>query len=722
MKAAAAAPFFRALARCWLVVLVYAGLMYFFTAIEQGREGLRAAADETPAVLILVMSMIALMATAALARLRVSHLPTDTPGELFAFAAVPPLVTVAAAFSLALAVGAAGSQPLQGDRGVGILGGMFIVVGGFAIAAERLMQEISESRAHWRDRLARTQVALCTIGAASLGALLGWPAWAVFLLAWAGVLVGAVLAVRSERSGIAAVRIPLAHTVGFGGVYAFLGLVAAWNHAADPVVAIGTVSGPFLALMLVLAGWLGLAFAIELLMVATRAVPLSWLRRSLQWGLAALGVVLAGLFLTGPYNEASVTTLAADGGAPGVPVPSRRSLEQHAQAWIEHRRADIEAAPGAYPVIVVAAEGGGMRAAYWAATVLTGLHDRVPGFSDHVFAVSGVSGGSVGASVYAALVHHQRAGGAPCGQGPGMLGCAASVLSADLLSAPLVGALVGDVLRSTLRSTHWPDRARVLDGVLAAGWQKAVGTPLFSQGFVELWSDQALAPLVPLLTPNATSAVTGRRVVLLPMPAASAPGADADWLFDAVQSLPLASATLVSARFPLVSPTALLAAGPDRPPLRLVDGGYADNSGAATASDMMRTLLNAARHAGLQDKLRPVALVLRNSPDPSTEAAAGGLRSQLAGTLLEPAATLDSVRAQLALRYVGELETFILARQGVVLDGLRLQSGAEPFALGWMLSQRTRQEIDTRRLPLQQTVEPVLCQLLGVPDCPRARQ
>ena len=47
---------------------------------------------------------------------------------------------------------------------------------------------------------------------------------------------------------------------------------------------------------------------------------------------------------------------------------------------------------------------GGLRAAYWTATVLGELHDRIDHFDQHLFAVSGVSGGSVGASVYRALI------------------------------------------------------------------------------------------------------------------------------------------------------------------------------------------------------------------------------------------------------------------------------------------------------------------------------
>ncbi|MFX7866411.1 hypothetical protein ABTK37_20655, partial [Acinetobacter baumannii] len=56
-----------------------------------------------------------------------------------------------------------------------------------------------------------------------------------------------------------------------------------------------------------------------------------------------------------------------------------------------------------FPLYVVAAEGGGIYAATHAASFLAEIQDMCPGFSHHLFAISGVSGGSVGAAVFNAL-------------------------------------------------------------------------------------------------------------------------------------------------------------------------------------------------------------------------------------------------------------------------------------------------------------------------------
>src|SRR5262249_15037841 len=62
-------------------------------------------------------------------------------------------------------------------------------------------------------------------------------------------------------------------------------------------------------------------------------------------------------------------------------------------------------AAGTSPMFIVAAEGGGMRANVMTAMVLDELRARYDGFTDHLFAIVGVSGGSLGAASFATAVH-----------------------------------------------------------------------------------------------------------------------------------------------------------------------------------------------------------------------------------------------------------------------------------------------------------------------------
>jgi len=75
--------------------------------------------------------------------------------------------------------------------------------------------------------------------------------------------------------------------------------------------------------------------------------------------------------------------------------------------WLEHRRPAIQEYKKkgrAYPVFFVSAQGGGVYAAYHPALSLARLTDYCPEFAHHLFGVSAISGGSLGAAVYTELM------------------------------------------------------------------------------------------------------------------------------------------------------------------------------------------------------------------------------------------------------------------------------------------------------------------------------
>ena len=90
-----------------------------------------------------------------------------------------------------------------------------------------------------------------------------------------------------------------------------------------------------------------------------------------------------------------------------TPAPQRPApppMEETFKQWLD-LRSDAPAYAGKpYPVVLISAEGGGIYAAYHAAMALAELQDTQPAFSQHVFAISGVSGGSVGAALFASLI------------------------------------------------------------------------------------------------------------------------------------------------------------------------------------------------------------------------------------------------------------------------------------------------------------------------------
>src|SRR5262249_21123726 len=178
-------------------------------------------------------------------------------------------------------------------------------------------------------------------------------------------------------------------------------------------------------------------------------------------------------------------------------------------------------------------------------------------------------------------------------------------LTADFL-APLVAAtLFSDFSQ---RFIPWPiaslDRARSLEYTLestGAALMKS-GTPAetvsanngFERSFLDLWDANGSSPALLI---NTTDAGSGRRFVIAPFrfnttsrlgPAVSYQFWDEN-LPDGEQArdLRLSTAAFVSARFPWVTPAATTVDSRfDPKTLKLVDGGYVDNSGVESALDL----------------------------------------------------------------------------------------------------------------------------------------
>lgn len=256
--------------------------------------------------------------------------------------------------------------------------------------------------------------------------------------------------------------------------------------------------------------------------------------------------------------------------------------------------------PGKYPVFIAAAEGGGIRAAILTAMVLDELRSNRT-FNNHLFALVGVSGGSVGVSAYAAA-QSQRLWPPmrlkDMAQPTPTYGWQSS-LHHDLLS-PIVASLLGiDFLSRFV--PRWIvnlsdfDRVRALERAWEEQWREATGRNLDSVWFSMVRpSPNDVQPGLVLMTTNTTTgepmAVSHFRFqrhttdkqsgCLEDIPLSTlwdeAPGMD----------VPLSTAAFMSARFPIFSPAARIDGLQGAK--HFVDGGYYENSGVSAALDIYR--------------------------------------------------------------------------------------------------------------------------------------
>ena len=117
--------------------------------------------------------------------------------------------------------------------------------------------------------------------------------------------------------------------------------------------------------------------------------------------------------------------------------------------------------------IVVAAAGGGIRAGYWTGTVLSKLHDLAlpkKQFNNNLFAISGVSGDSVGATIYRAATTAYK-------DNPvAVTGSVKSILTKDYLGPISAGLLYPDFIQTIWPFSHFQDRANVFERGLEQGY------------------------------------------------------------------------------------------------------------------------------------------------------------------------------------------------------------------------------------------------------------
>jgi predicted chitinase len=409
--------------------------------------------------------------------------------------------------------------------------------------------------------------------------------------------------------------------------------------------------------------------------------------------------------------------------------------------WFQSRD-DIKQYKDEYSVYLVAAQGGGIYAAYESAIFLARMQDQCPAFRKHLFAISSVSGGSIGAAVFASVLNTlpvEPAGSAAC---PAMSqylerstvlgkkdfeagvteGYARGILAPknDLLSPLVAGTLFGDF---TQRFWPWAigglDRARPLEFSLEAAGAGDKKDSLLSGEYIAHWGN---GKEIPALLLNTTDAASGRRVVFSPFTFRTNTATQVDSLVPFQSLIPtegrtealnprLSTAAFISARFPWVSPAATIPAKVDAnsedTKTRLVDGGYFDNSGVETAVDLLQALeaqINELNAATSGPKIVVKLIVLGGGHYPVRDSFALGetmepirallsTRESRAYIAINKAARAPQLKDQSYQRVInGSAEN--ITTKSLRLVGLKKHAYELP--LGWAMSLRTREIVENQ--------------------------
>lgn len=383
--------------------------------------------------------------------------------------------------------------------------------------------------------------------------------------------------------------------------------------------------------------------------------PLAYMSHATRMPLLLM-ILLAGMAFAGfDIND----NHQLRGAGMELPAPEAAAEDLNVAAPQSHYREEVEIGEWLasrrdwqqyehYPIFLIATEGGGIRAAYFTATVLAAMQEKCPAFAQHVMAISSVSGGSVGAAVFAGEAADQLSNVSHVGCNLGaietgvLVDRAREVLKADLLSPLLGAALFPDALQRILPlPIEEFDRARALEYALEDSWRRA--TPpcrtcdpeRMSSKVAAMYGREQVRRPVPHLFLNTTEAGTGVSMPFstwdieqLGLPESRRTDQEKNALPKPtltplqrriiVDNVPLSAAAMVSARFPYLTPAARLGEMG-----HYVDGGYFENSGTwligGLAQNLIGQRLNYRNEANkeLERAVRNsviVAIVVRSEP------------------------------------------------------------------------------------------------------------
>lgn len=284
-----------------------------------------------------------------------------------------------------------------------------------------------------------------------------------------------------------------------------------------------------------------------------------------------------------------------DGTDADLTYASRPSFTTNFDDWLAAGKNCERSIPGlparlkVRPLLLYAAEGGGIRAAYWTAAGVDAVASAAPGgVTDpcgSAFLSSGASGGAVGLTVASVVDRGQALEAVKMLTGPDAL----SAASTGLIIRDTVYAAAGIPLPSYGDDLpgQWADRAALIE----QQWEEEIpelAGPWISQHTG--WDWGTTGPLVL----NSTSATSGCRALVSQVQVEAAsrlatcdsgrPAAGSIDLVRCTQQIRATTAAMLASRFPYVTPSGAIECGGDVQ--QVVDGGYAENTGVGTLVDL----------------------------------------------------------------------------------------------------------------------------------------
>lgn len=373
----------------------------------------------------------------------------------------------------------------------------------------------------------------------------------------------------------------------------------------------------------------------------------------------------------------------------------RPGLETYFMEWYQNRPETSDT------IYLIASEGGGIRSAYWTASVLTKAMQMNPSFKHQIFCLSGVSGGSLGSVMAAGLMYHDI--------DPDIItGLSNQILGKDFLSPVTAWMVFPDVLQKFIPfAVPSFDRVRALEKSWEKSWDDFSNVHFqngyLSNGFMAAFDlNEKRLPVIIL---NATLAEMGSRAFISNVRTSDGLFYDGIDFFDIAQKdIPLSTAVGISARFPFITAPGALKNPQGQLYGNLLDGGYYENTGATTILEVYHQLREIANRENMDVKFKVV--LLRNVVPLENDGPIRGLTE-----IMAPLTAFTNIWYKSGSFEVMSAEKNLLQKQDCIYPVNLERNKEENLPLGWYLSENARKKIDGQVEKAAQkllTYEPVM--------------
>lgn len=451
---------------------------------------------------------------------------------------------------------------------------------------------------------------------------------------------------------------------------------------------------------------------------------------SVKYGISFHIIILLLAFFLGMKETHKVRTI--DLGSADNNYAKRPHLREYLQQWLDQKVPLTDSANGNFDVYFIMSNGGASRSGYWTASILGRLEDfsiikvkdssqdkkNAERFSNHIFCLSGTSGGGVGVATFFSLLRNNQIDPSKSYEASSK-----DFLRQDYFTYTFARMLGPDFFKYIFHTSSTSDRGRALE----ESFEKSSKTmaPLYYNVpfFDSLSKFTALRDgkfSMPILFVNTTRMQDGNPGVVTNLYIDSTyfnGRVNVLSLLNKDEDISLASGALLGARFPYLSPAGRIGDN------YFVDGGYFDNSGAGVVQEIIRGIINIAKDDSLRNgtlykqvkRLHFKVLHIVNSPidaDSSNIKPVAPIQNDLFSPLLTIAGAYDmqtTVNDERLKHFISDINTYsgnkadyhLISlyedREEWTKDPLHLRYDKEPsYAMNWFMSDTTVNRINKR--------------------------